>query len=322
MKKIVITSLLLCCIFGAFSQDCLEKVGKQAVEIDSLKKIIILEKDNSTIKLKSVYDSITKTISKYQIEISNLNNKAGKLESDTSNLNQQIRKLDKTNLDRLEDQLKQKYDSIKLLNGIINQNESTIIAERDESIQKQKENYLEGQKNILSQIIRNYQLKDFDELIIASTKNTVETNLNIVGNDTTIKHKLENLQNYFAAQSVLENKFELQKQQYAQNQLNSINEKSELLDKLKTTIKDYQLCNDALKKTVGKIIDIDKKFIANDDYTQKRKLQDILVEFAWFFRNYRFDFIGYPYLSKIVLDIMKSKQKDANKDISDMLSQL
>lgn len=321
MNKFVFT-LLLFCISKAFSQDCLEKVGKQAVEIDSLKKIIGLDKDNSAIKLKTVYDSTSKIISIHQIEISNLNNKVGKLENDTVYLNQQIRKLEKTNLDRLEEQLKQKYDSIKLLNGIIKENESTIIAEREESIKKQKDKYLEGEKNILSQIIRKYQLKDFDDLINTSTKQSVEIDLNIVGNDSTVIHKLENLQKYFAAKSILENKYDIQKQQYAQNQLNIINEKSEVLDKLKITIKDYQLCSDALKKVIGKVLDIDKKIKSVDDYSQKRKLQEILGEFAWFIRNYSFNFTEYPYLSKIVLDIINKKQLDANKDISDMLSQL
>jgi hypothetical protein len=39
-------------------------------------------------------------------------------------------------------------------------------------------------------------------------------------------------------------------------------------------------------------------------------------------RNYRFNFYDYPYLSEIVLEIMKQKQKDANTDVSYLLDKL
>ena len=85
-----------------------------------------------------------------------------------------------------------------------------------------------------------------------------------------------------------------------------------LIDKLSK----YKLCSEGLKTTIDKILEIDKKFVANDDYTQKTKLNDVLAEIAWYFRNYRFNFIDYPYLSEVVLEIIKLKQKDANTDIA------
>ncbi len=91
-----------------------------------------------------------------------------------------------------------------------------------------------------------------------------------------------------------------------------------LTDKLKN----YDLCCDGLKTANNKIIEIDKKFTTNDDYSQETKLQDILIELAWYFRNYRFNFTDYPYLSDIVLEIMKLKQKDTNADIKDLLEKL
>ena len=38
IKKIIIATLILCGVSSAYSQDCFEKVAKQAVEIDSLQK--------------------------------------------------------------------------------------------------------------------------------------------------------------------------------------------------------------------------------------------------------------------------------------------
>ncbi len=91
---------------------------------------------------------------------------------------------------------------------------------------------------------------------------------------------------------------------------------------MKENLEMYKLRNEGLNIAITKIIELDKKFVANDDYTQNTKLLDILAELSWYFRNYRFNFIDYPYLSNIVLDIMKLKQKNANADISDLLSKL
>jgi len=38
--------------------------------------------------------------------------------------------------------------------------------------------------------------------------------------------------------------------------------------------------------------------------------------------RYRFNFTDYPYLSNIVLETMKGKQKDANRDNSDLVEKL
>ena len=38
--------------------------------------------------------------------------------------------------------------------------------------------------------------------------------------------------------------------------------------------------------------------------------------------RYHFNFTDYPYLSELVLETMKRKQKDANSDISDLVEKL
>jgi hypothetical protein len=132
---------------------------------------------------------------------------------------------------------------------------------------------------------------------------------------------LLDLKAYFLAEQVLEERYDEQKVKNAQKHVSSITQ-SDLSKVLNDRLDIYILCSDGLKVTITKIIELDKKFIANDDHTQEAKLKDVLNEFAWYFRNYRFNFTDYPYLSDIVLDLMKLKQKDANENIEHLLMKL
>ncbi len=144
----------------------------------------------------------------------------------------------------------------------------------------------------------------------------------LIGDNLIAKQKLQDLKKYFDAYSVLENIFDVQKLLKAQIQLKSITEKSDLVKKLIISTGEYELRSIALKKTIGKIVEFDKTVIANNDETEKIKFQQIVVEIAWYIRNYRFNFIDYPYLASIVLEIMIKKQGNANADISDLFSKL
>jgi len=177
-----------------------------------------------------------------------------------------------------------------------------------------------GKQEALNPIIQAYN-KPFDELIISSTKQTVERDMSIVGDKTEVQPKLLSLQIYFNSELVLSEKYSEQKVENAITKLKSI-EQTELVLKLTDKLSKYKLCNDGLKTTIDKILEIDKKFVANDDYTQKTKLNDVLNELAWYFRNYRFNFTDYPYLTEIVLEIIKLKQKDANTDIANLKDKL
>jgi hypothetical protein len=48
----------------------------------------------------------------------------------------------------------------------------------------------------------------------------------------------------------------------------------------------------------------------------------VLSEISVYIFNYDFNFTYYPYLSNIVLEIIKRKQPDADADISDLLNAL
>ena len=100
-------------------------------------------------------------------------------------------------------------------------------------------------------------------------------------------------------------------------------EKSVSIDELKKRLKFYKQYSDALKASIVKIMALDKDLTANDAKTQKSKKDDIfLIELASYYHNYYFNYNDYPYLSDIILEIMKLKQKDANADISHLSSKL
>ncbi|MBK8808303.1 MAG: hypothetical protein IPO21_17435 [Bacteroidales bacterium] len=103
--------------------------------------------------------------------------------------------------------------------------------------------------------------------------------MTIVGDKTVIQQTLLRLQIYFNSEQVLNKKYSEQGVENTLTQLKSL-EQTELVLKLTDKISKYKLCNDGLKTTIDKILEIDKKFVANDEYTQKTKLNDVLAEIA------------------------------------------
>jgi hypothetical protein len=206
------------------------------------------------------------------------------------------------------------------LNKLVSIKDLQILQDKELSMKKYTQGNEKGKQEVLNQIIKTYS-KPFDELLKNSTLKSVERDMSIVGDKTEVQQKFLNLQKYFNSELVLSDKFNEQKVENAKTQLTSI-EQTELVLKLTDKLSKYKLCNDGLKTTIDKILEIDKQFVANDEYTQKTKLNDILSELAWYFRNYRFNFTEYPYLTEIVLEIIKLKQKDANTDIANLKDKL
>jgi|GEM_PF-1005303 len=344
MKQFFIFVFLVCISHEAYTQDLIKELQRLTLVNDSLQKAFKLEKGTLEQKIKISNDSITQLIAVHKTETLSLNAMIRDLKSDTANLNKLIKKLDKKKIEKIEQQLYQKADSLLRLKNLLldkenhiitikqesekqifaikQEGENRVIAIKQEGEKKEQQKYIAGQQSVFHQIAIKYQSMSFNDLVNISSKASVERDLPLVGDNDAAKQKLQNLQKYFVAQSMLEHKYDAQNMQNALNHLNSITEKSELLDKLKTRIEDYKLCSDALKITIGKILKLDNNFNANDDYAQKTKLQDILVELAWYFRNYQFNFTDYPYLADIVLEIMTKKQRDANADMSVLFSKL
>lgn len=315
MKKIIVVILIMFGVSNAYTQDLIKEIQKLTLANDSLQKQVIKPLNDSILKLNSAHSN----------EIAKLNEQLKALENEKSELNKKIKTLESTvaelNKNKIKverDNLQAKCDSliikVKELENLISAKDKQIAKEKELGQQKSIQEKEKGKSEILNLIIQTYN-KPLDELIINTNIKSVERDMSIVGDKTIVQQKLLSLQKYYNSEQVLNEKYSEQRVENALTQLKSI-EQTELVLKLIDKLSKYKLCNDGLKTTIDKILEIDKKFVANDEYTQKTKLNDVLAEIAWYFRNYRFNFIDYPYLSEVVLEIIKLKQKDANTDIA------
>ena len=313
--------MFIFCITNAYTQDLIKEIQKLTLVNDSLHKQVIKPLNDSIIILNSAHNNVitklNEQIKALEIEKSEMNKKIRTLETSVSELNRNKIKVER-------DDLQAKFDSLTLkvteLNKLISAKDKQLIQENELGVEKSIQEKEKGKQEVLNQIIQTYN-KPFDELIKNSTLKTVERDISIIGVKTEVQEKLLNLQKYFNSEQVLSDKFNEQKVVTAKNELTSI-EQTELVLKLTDKLSKYKLSNDGLKTTIEKILEIDKQFVANDEYTQKTKLNDVLNELAWYFRNYRFNFTDYPYLTEIVLEIIKLKQKDANTDIANLKDKL
>jgi hypothetical protein len=315
MKKIIVVILIMFGVSNAFSQDLIREIQKLTLANDSLQKQVI----------KPLNESILKLNSDHSIEISKLIEQLKTLKDENrvfSNKNETlaltVEQLNKNKIKFQRDTLLVKCESlsikVKELEDSISALDKQIAQEKELGQQKSIQEKDKGKSEILDLIIQTYN-KPFNELIKNSTLKTVERDMSIVGDKTVIQQTLLRLQIYFNSEQVLNKKYSEQVVKNTLAQLRSL-EQTELVHKLTEKIDKYKLCNDGLKTAIGKILEIDKKFVANDDYTQETKFSDVLAEIAWYIRNYRFNFIDYPYLSELVLEIIKLKQKDSNTDIT------
>ena len=303
MKKIVVFTLILCCFCSAYSQDFREEYNRQVIKIDSLEKVI-KEKE----KQFDEYDSKNKK------NLAVLSDSIKKLKSF-----EKFRKEKKT----YDDQLKQKDESIALLNRQISEKDGQISEERKKSEQKAREEKENGKNEILANIENSYK-GQLDDLLKSSTKQSVQRDMKLVGNNPEVKAVLSDLEKYFNAQELLSKKFDAAQIKTAEAQLNQIDRKSALLDELMEILENYQTFNNGLKETVEKLIENDRQFsvagMGSD--IQKQKLTKILSEISSYIFDYDFNFTDYPYLSDVVLEIIKRKQPEPDADIGDLLRKL
>jgi len=307
MLKITFIIVLFFSSLVVFSQNCEELTIEKNRLSEQVQKL-----QNDSINFQ-------KRIDDYGFVIRDVRDSKNELRIRNEQLNRKKIKIDR-------DKLREEVASQKAKIADLEQNnlkKDTLIAEAELKIkQTANEEREKGKQEAYNQIAQTYN-QPFDNLLKFSTKQSVERDLLLVGDDKTVMKKLQNLQSYFIAKQVLSEQYNEKNVKLAQDQLNDITEQSVEIDQLKTLIKNYKLFNDALKVTIDKIIDIDKRFIANDDeYNQTLKQKEILAELASYFRNYRFNFTDYPYLSEIVLEIMTRKQRNANADIRDLFEKL
>jgi len=306
MKQIIVLSFILYICIPAYSQDCCDRLIKQGVENDSLRKVVKAEKE-----MNQQY------ILNYQKISKDLNDSLKILRSELSKL--EIFKADKWNIDN---QLKQKNDSIILMKNQISEKTQQISVEIQQCEQKLREGKEKGKNEALANVINGYKNKSFDNMILSSTKLSVQRDIQLVATNSEIKPILSDLERYFNAEELLAKKIDAVQIKNAQFQLTQIKQQSVLLDKLKENIDYYEDFNNALKKTIEKLVELDRGKIAEGDaLIQKMKFNEIVFELSNYVYDY-YEYSNYPYLSDIVTEIIKRKKRNADADITDLLINL
>jgi len=179
-------------------------------------------------------------------------------------------------------------------------------------------------KTQIQEVIDYYKTKSFDELLGSSNKITVQRDRRLAGNNADVSAVLSNLEVCFEAEELFSKRFNATEISAVQEKLKRVQPKprAAMLESLKSKLKDYKDFNDELKKAVAKVIDLDKRSsVAGGSSAQREKSKDILFILGDYMYNY-YDYVNYPYLSNIVLEIIKRKYQDANAPVADLLEKL
>ncbi len=307
LNRIIIVALIFCGMSSSCSQDCFDKIAKQAVEIDSLQKVISDQEKlfNDWISdAQNIQKALLDTIKTLRADLSSLE----KFKSQRKSIN---------------DLLKTKSDSIAFLKTQLVSKDQLIAVAKQDCDQKVRAEYLRGKSFGLEPIILSYK-KPFDDLIKSSSRESLHRDISLVGNNPEVKPILDDLQIYFNALELLSKKFHLVQIRNAEIQLNQLQQQSTMLDKLKENIKKYQIFNEGLEDLLNKLVTLDEResVAGMGDEIQKLKFGKILSELTAYIFNYDFNFTDYPYLSEIVLEAIKRKQPNADADVSDLLKKI
>lgn len=323
MKKAIIPFIMFCGLGNAYAQDCLaDRLLKQKSEIDSLK----IENKKVEMRIDSLQKvfSANELFSKQQIE--NYQASAKKKLEDIEELKKELSKLEKFKSEKkaLETSMNAKSDSIVLLKKQITQNDNEIknvIEKGRKDAGAEKEN---GKNEIINKLLNTYKNKSFDELIKSSSITSILRDKQLIGNNTDVKQIFIDLEKYFNAEILLSNKFNGIQVNDAIAQVALIKQQSKLVTILKDNLDNFKTFNEGLNVAIQNIIATDKKeFVKGmDEQIVKSKLNKVLSELSKYIFDYDFNFVDYPYLSDVVLEIIKRKQPNPDADISDLLKKI
>jgi hypothetical protein len=303
--RIIITILILCGIGSAYAQkDLINKVTEQAVEIDSLMKVSknYKQSDNKN-RAKLLRNQDTINVMKSEL-------------SEFENV-----KAEKNNLEK---QLKLKSDSLTILKSNLLDKDNQLTTQSQINKQEVREASEASKSEIIKIIVAFYNSKPFDDLLQSSSEQSIRNDRKIIGNTSDIDPLLSDLKKCLSARKLLESKFDEAKFKYTQIQLNQIKRESESLSSLINTIENYQTYNEGLKGAIAEIIGLDgrESVIGMPKEIQNEKFNKIIVEISDYIFNYEFNFLDYPYLSDVVLEIIKRKAPNPDADISDLAQKL
>lgn len=305
MRIVFIIAVILCSFNDAYAQkELIERLEKQAVEIDSLKKIVRNELDN---RQKAVTEN-------------------GKL-SDSL-------KLIKSDLSKLEDfriikkktdtVLRQKSDSIVLLKVVLSEKEKQVLEEIKKGEKRELDKYEAGKNEIIATIVNSYKGKSFDELLGLLTRQLAQRDLQLFQNQIETKQMLSDIEKYYSAKELLDAKFDNVQFKNSEIQLSQIKQRSTKVDKLKEIISSYKTFNEGLKETLERIRSLDNAESVSkmSKDVQKKKFDKVLAELSSYIFNYDFNVTDFPYLTDIFFEILKRKQPNPDADITDLINKL
>lgn len=293
MRKIILYIIALFFVQTVLAQqDLIDKVTKQAVEIDSLKRAI-----------NSLNIVNTTTIKDYEDSLKELNESNVNLLSKVSIIDS-LSVLEKS----LKSQLIQKSDSIFKLKAFIKEKENMLLTA--EAFYKVKD--------ICAQ---RYLSKDFDELIQSSTLNSIQRDATLLDDNSEVTSILTDLEKYFEAKNAIGLKLDEILLKNSLTDINTIERESTLLNKLRKDIENYPTFADDLKSSIERIIDLDSKetVIGMNSEIQKMKHAKIMNEISEYIFGFDFQLVDYPYLSNIIFEVLKEKQPNPDADISFLL---
>jgi hypothetical protein len=287
MKRLIFIVIVVFANYSTYSQvELLDRLEKNTLTIDSLKRVANLSQGLAAerqSKLMKLEDSL---------------------------------KVLKTELSKMESfKTNQKTDSILILSSQLSQ----IEKENKKNVTEAKE---QGKLEALANLTNYYLKNTFEDLIQSSTKQSIQKDQQLFGDKTELKSLLSDLDKYFNAKELLNKKYNPGQIEKAQNELNQIKRESESLNNIKNDLRLYKTYNDGLKEMLSEIVKIDadpnQTVSGLPEEVQKLKFYKI----SSYIFNYDFNLTDFPYLSDIILEVIKRKTPSPDAEVSDLIQKL
>jgi hypothetical protein len=306
MIRWVTIILLLVRANSLFAQqaDQMDRVIKQAFEIKRLQEDL----DSAEVKIK-------------MLSIANI-----RLYDTLKNTRSELASLVKFKLQKreYEDKLLLKADSITLLKTAIIKKDSIIQEEKDKCQQSVTREKQKGRQEVFSLISEPYLKKSFDELISISSINTIDRDLKYIQEIPGVRDLRSDLGIYFRAKELLDKRLDTTAVDTLRARLKRIKRESRKLGELMEVVSNYKLVNNGLKEIIIRIDSIDNKenVIGQPKEVQQMKQNKVFIQISSYIFNYDFRFEEYPYLAKVILELMNRKKPNPDAEVEDLLDRL
>jgi len=311
MKLIVLLSFFVCRF--SFGQDFQKLFEQKVIELHDSENRFNACKDTLE-NQKILYDSNIEDLKKVIAELN-------------SKLNDETDKNESLRGDKIIVENNLFRDQIDSLNHVINEKDSTSKAINNKISQlvvQEKNNVAnaisEGKAMVYRNILDYYASTSFNFLTLNASFSMTMRDIEILRSEPDVSEILYDLNLYFELKSVLDKRFSESVIQSALLKFERFKFQDPLIEALKSTIKDYYIYNDELNLLISKIIEMDEeKSGDNDKDMHREKFKLILLEVSDFIYNYP-SYYKYPYVNKIIMEIINRKRENSDVVISDLLT--